>query len=59
MARVREVREESQEWEGDLIFTVRRQQLREPDRLEQISLKHRLRGEILFCCFLSQCMVKC
>ena len=38
---------ESQEWEGDLAFTVRSQKLREPDRLGQVSLKHALEVEIL------------
>ena len=39
--------EESQEWEGDLVFTVRSQKLREPDRLGQVSLRHALEVEIL------------
>ena len=47
MLQVSRVREEYQEWEGDLIFTVRTQPLREPDRVVQVSLKHRLRDEIL------------
>ena len=44
---VSRVTDESQEWEGDLIFTVRNQQLREPDFVEHVSLKHLLRVEIL------------
>ena len=39
--------EESQEWEGDLTFTVRSQKLREPDRLGQVSLRHALEVEKL------------
>ena len=44
---VSRVIEEAQEWEGDLIFTVGNQQLRVPDFVEHVSLKHLLRVEIL------------
>ena len=39
--------EESQEWEGDLLFTVRSQRLLEPDFVGEVSLKHALRVELL------------
>ena len=47
MFQVTRVLEESQEWEGDLVFMVRSQKLREPDRVGEVSLKHALEVEIL------------
>ena len=47
MLQVSRATEDTQEWAGDLLFTVRNQQLLVPDFVEQVSLKHLLRVEIL------------
>ena len=47
MLKVTRVVKESQEWEGDLVFTLRNQKVRQPDRVVQVSLRYVLTVELL------------